>query len=258
MRSPDHIRCEEQARGLEAGGFAQSATVGWRLVGGLELMADSPCGSPRRDVIYSVRVGSPRIDQTAQTTSDVPVRQVIVNSRFRARRYWSWVGQANNIGLLHLERALQYSEYVRPICLPGLDYVLKDRSRCTVMGWGLPRVNGAWEAPQSRPGGVGQGLGTRGGVPRTDGSEPLSPEPLPGPSCQALLSKVVFPLRAAACLGNGWDGRKSSVPQELRIGTETVAGCGAWAVSGEEEDFGGRGGRKGGSWTREGPGRPWG
>lgn len=126
--------------------------------GALELMADSPCASPRPDVTYSVRVGSPWINQTAQTTSDVPVRQVIVNSRFRARRYWSWVGQANNIGLLHLERALKYSNYVGPICLPGLDYVLKDRSRCTVMGWGLPRVNGEREAPQNRLGG-GDGTG---------------------------------------------------------------------------------------------------
>ncbi|XP_011385642.2 probable threonine protease PRSS50, partial [Pteropus vampyrus] len=100
------------------------------------------------DVIYSVRVGSPWINQTAQTTSDVPVRRLIVNSRFQSRRYWSWVGKANNIGLLQLERSLKYSEYVWPICLPGLDYELKDYSVCTVMGWGLPRVDGRW--PQFR------------------------------------------------------------------------------------------------------------
>ncbi|XP_023376369.1 probable threonine protease PRSS50 [Pteropus vampyrus] len=94
------------------------------------------------DVIYSVRVGSPWINQTAQTASDVPVRRLIVNSRFQSRRYWSWVGKANNIGLLQLERSLKYSEYVWPICLPGLDYELKDYSVCTVMGWGLPRVDG--------------------------------------------------------------------------------------------------------------------
>ncbi|XP_032988679.1 probable threonine protease PRSS50 isoform X2 [Rhinolophus ferrumequinum] len=99
-------------------------------------------------VTYSVRVGSPWTDQTAQTTSDVPVRQFVINRRFRSRRLWSWVGRANNIALLQLEQAVRYSQHVWPICLPGLDYMLKDGSLCTVTGWGLPRVNGKW--PQSR------------------------------------------------------------------------------------------------------------
>uniref|UniRef100_A0A8C8YR25 Probable threonine protease PRSS50 n=1 Tax=Prolemur simus TaxID=1328070 RepID=A0A8C8YR25_PROSS len=102
----------------------------------------------QRDVSYSVRVGSPWIDQVTQTTSDIPVLQVIVNSRYQARRYWSWVGQHNNIGLLKLKRMLQYNNYVWPICLPGLDYVLKDNSVCTVTGWGLPKAEGVW--PQFR------------------------------------------------------------------------------------------------------------
>ncbi|XP_008571880.1 PREDICTED: probable threonine protease PRSS50 [Galeopterus variegatus] len=100
------------------------------------------------DVLYSVRVGSPWIDQMTQTTSDIPVLQVIVNSRYRSRRYWSWVGRANNIGLLKLEWVLSYNKYVWPVCLPGLDYVLKDSSLCTVTGWGLPKVDGEW--PQFR------------------------------------------------------------------------------------------------------------
>lgn len=99
---------------------------------------------------YSVRVGSPWIDQTSQTTSDVLVRQVIVNSRFRSHRLWSWVGQANNIALLQLEKRLKYSKYIWPICLPGLDYEVKDQSVCTVTGWGLPRAEGESEPP--RPG----------------------------------------------------------------------------------------------------------
>ncbi|XP_015423743.1 PREDICTED: probable threonine protease PRSS50 [Myotis davidii] len=99
-------------------------------------------------VTYSVRVGSPWLDKRAQTTADVRVREVILNSRFRSRRYWSWVGQANNIALLQLERTLNYSKYVWPICLPGLDYRVKDFSICTVTGWGLPRANGTW--PQFR------------------------------------------------------------------------------------------------------------
>ncbi|XP_039084209.1 probable threonine protease PRSS50 [Hyaena hyaena] len=102
----------------------------------------------QNEFIYSVRVGSPRIDQTSQTTTDVPALWVIVNRRYQSHRYWSWVGQANNIALLKLAWPLKYSKYVWPICLPGLDFEVKDHSVCTVTGWGLPRVDGVW--PQFR------------------------------------------------------------------------------------------------------------
>ncbi|XP_024421731.2 probable threonine protease PRSS50 [Desmodus rotundus] len=102
----------------------------------------------QKDASYSVRVGSPKMDQMAQTASDVPVHQVIVNRRFRPRRLWSWVGQAHNIALLQLRWALTFSKYVWPICLPDMEHVVKDRSLCTVTGWGLPKVNGKW--PQSQ------------------------------------------------------------------------------------------------------------
>ncbi|XP_037383752.1 probable threonine protease PRSS50 [Talpa occidentalis] len=98
----------------------------------------------QRDTVYSVRVGIPWIDQMAQTSSEVLVSQVIVNRRYRAQRYWSWVGQLHNIGLLKLQEELKYSSYVWPICLPGLDRVPKAGSRCTVTGWGLPKFNGTW------------------------------------------------------------------------------------------------------------------
>ncbi|XP_003794621.1 probable threonine protease PRSS50 [Otolemur garnettii] len=102
----------------------------------------------QRDVFYSVRIGSPWIDQTTQTTSDVPVLQVIVNSKYKAQRYWSWIGRANNIGLLKLKQVLQYNKYIWPICLPGLDFILQEHTLCTVTGWGLPKVDGIW--PQFR------------------------------------------------------------------------------------------------------------
>ncbi|XP_028373613.2 probable threonine protease PRSS50 [Phyllostomus discolor] len=102
----------------------------------------------QKDVNYSVLVGSPQMDQAAPTAAEVPVRQVIVNSRYRARRLWSWVGQAHNIALLQLQWALPFSKYVWPICLPEIEHVVKPNSLCTVTGWGLPRANGKW--PQSR------------------------------------------------------------------------------------------------------------
>ncbi|XP_073916413.1 probable threonine protease PRSS50 [Castor canadensis] len=87
-------------------------------------------------VNYTVRVGSPWIDQMTKTSSDIAVLQVIVHSRYRSERYWSWVGRANDIGLLKLQQVLQYSKYVWPVCLPGLEYEVQDGSICTVTGWG--------------------------------------------------------------------------------------------------------------------------
>ncbi|XP_038178213.1 probable threonine protease PRSS50 [Arvicola amphibius] len=103
----------------------------------------------QQNVMYTVRVGSPWINQTTKTSADVPVHQIIVNSDYQARRYWSWVGRANDIGLLKLQWGLKYSKYVWPICLPGLEYAVEDNSLCTVTGWGYPKVNGRWPQFQS-------------------------------------------------------------------------------------------------------------
>lgn len=136
-------------------------------MGCLELMTDSPRCSPRHNFTYSVRVGSPRIDQISPTTSDVPAYQVILNKWYRSHRYWSWVGRAHDIALLKLVGPLKYNKYVWPICLPGLDYEVKDGSLCTVTGWGLPRFDGESEPPQTGWGvcggeDLGAGRGLRG------------------------------------------------------------------------------------------------
>ncbi|KAK2091029.1 hypothetical protein P7K49_030313 [Saguinus oedipus] len=89
-----------------------------------------------------------------QTASDVSVLQVIVHSRYRAQRFWSWVGKANDIGLLKLGQELKYSKYIWPVCLPGRDYVVKDHSLCTVTGWGLSKADGESKPPQTRAGAV--------------------------------------------------------------------------------------------------------
>lgn len=99
---------------------------------------------------YTVRVGSPWIDQVTRTTSDVPVLQVILNPSYQPQRYWSWVGQANDIGLLKLQHELNFSNYVWPICLPDLNFQVEEGCRCTVMGWGLSKAKG--ESQPLRPG----------------------------------------------------------------------------------------------------------
>ncbi|XP_031199963.1 probable threonine protease PRSS50 [Mastomys coucha] len=98
----------------------------------------------QKHVNYTVRAGSPWINQTTGTSSDVPVHRIIINSGYQPRRYWSWVGRVHDIGLLKLKWGLKYSKYVWPICLPGLDYIVDDSSLCTVIGWGYPRANDVW------------------------------------------------------------------------------------------------------------------
>lgn len=129
------------------------------------VMTDSPRASPRDNFTYSVRLGSPRIDQMSPTTSDVPAPQVILNKRYRSHRYWSWVGRAHDIALLKLMWPLKYNKYVWPICLPGLDFEVKDGALCTVTGWGLPRFDGESEPPQ-----IGGG---EGGRPRSRPGSPM-------------------------------------------------------------------------------------
>lgn len=128
-------------------------------------------------------MGSPWVDQISKSAVDVLAQHVIVNSHYRSRWYWSGVGWANDIALLKLERPLKYNKYVWPICLPGLDYALKDHAFCTVTGWGLPRVDGKSEPPHSRVGGVGEDLGAGQGLPWADISETPPPgTPSPPPS----------------------------------------------------------------------------
>ncbi|XP_004640833.1 probable threonine protease PRSS50 [Octodon degus] len=117
------------------------------LIASRWVLAVAHCVS-QHDVNYTVRVGSPWIDKLTPTSSDVQVLQVIMNPGYHPQRYWSWVGQANNIGLLRLQHPLNYSKYVWPICLPNLDDNVEDGYLCTVMGWGLARADGAW--PQFR------------------------------------------------------------------------------------------------------------
>lgn len=131
------------------------------------------------------------MDRVAQTTAEVPVRQVIVNSRFRARRLWSWIGHAHNIALLQLQRPLTFSKYVWPICLPNLEHPVETHSLCTVTGWGLPGVNGESQPPRTG-GWCATGPGHRLGSAGTGQSETsLPPAPCPalpsGSGAQRLL-----------------------------------------------------------------------
>uniref|UniRef100_UPI00398F3FF3 transmembrane protease serine 12-like n=1 Tax=Pristiophorus japonicus TaxID=55135 RepID=UPI00398F3FF3 len=58
------------------------------------------------------------------------VRKVIVHHQFEAR------SMINDIALLHLRSAMEYSDYVQPICVPVNGTVLADIHLCFITGWG--------------------------------------------------------------------------------------------------------------------------
>ncbi|XP_031353250.1 melanization protease 1-like [Photinus pyralis] len=48
----------------------------------------------------------------------------------------------NDIGLIRLSRNVEYSEYIRPICLPTVNSKLEDGVQLAVSGWGITESRG--------------------------------------------------------------------------------------------------------------------
>lgn len=59
-----------------------------------------------------------------------PITQIILHPNYVD------IGFINDISLLKTESNIIFSDYVRPICLPPTNNILKDGRICTVIGWG--------------------------------------------------------------------------------------------------------------------------
>lgn len=46
------------------------------------------------------------------------------------------VGFVNDVSLLRLEHEVNFTDFVRPVCLPSKDTSIRDGRMCTVVGWG--------------------------------------------------------------------------------------------------------------------------
>ncbi|XP_006893103.1 PREDICTED: probable threonine protease PRSS50 [Elephantulus edwardii] len=62
----------------------------------------------QQNFIYSVLVGSTVMGSWHPNVYSMSVAQVLLNPRFRLRRYWSWIGRDNDIALLKLHAAIKY------------------------------------------------------------------------------------------------------------------------------------------------------
>lgn len=59
-----------------------------------------------------------------------PIIKIVIHSGYVD------TGFINDISLLQMESPVVFSDYVRPICLPSTDSVLRNGKICTVIGWG--------------------------------------------------------------------------------------------------------------------------
>lgn len=65
-----------------------------------------------------------------------PYEQVKTVSRIFIHPEYVETGYINDIALLQLATPVQFSDYIRPVCLPASHQLPPDGSLCTVVGWG--------------------------------------------------------------------------------------------------------------------------
>ena len=73
---------------------------------------------------------------TRRTASPVFVRTrnvsvIVKHDDFNSEHYYG-----NDIALLLLSEPVNFDEFLRPVCLPPINFDLKPETRCTVVGWG--------------------------------------------------------------------------------------------------------------------------
>lgn len=93
--------------------------------------------------LLSVRLGDTDIlrtdDDRESKPVDLRVTETIVHENFRLQTYY------NDIALLKLEKPVNFTDYIRPICLPGPEMAKEDLMGYfgTVVGWGATAFGGS-------------------------------------------------------------------------------------------------------------------
>ncbi|XP_073491616.1 serine protease 33-like [Aquarana catesbeiana] len=91
---------------------------------------------------YEVYLGLYRLDVDSPHTVIANVRTIIVNDNFVS------TGDIGDIALVRLAMAVNYTQYIKPICLPSSSATFPCGAECWVTGWGdisfdgTPPVNG--------------------------------------------------------------------------------------------------------------------
>ncbi|KAJ2952130.1 hypothetical protein O0L34_g4408 [Tuta absoluta] len=107
------------------------------------VMSAAHCVSTFWEHYYEIRVGMLRRFSFSPQQSNHKITHIIVN------KFYSKEDMKNDVSLLKVEPAIQFSRWVRPICLPGLETAGADwlwgppaGTKCTTVGWGATVEHG--------------------------------------------------------------------------------------------------------------------
>ncbi|GAB6019517.1 hypothetical protein CHUAL_001093 [Chamberlinius hualienensis] len=101
------------------------------------LLSAAHCFYNEVDNYWTARLGMLR------RGSQAPYEQIFRTSHIIIHPQYVKVGFINDVALLRLETPVQFSDYVRPICLPSLsEESIVNGRMCTVIGWGQLQETG--------------------------------------------------------------------------------------------------------------------
>uniref|UniRef100_A0A8C9AV19 Peptidase S1 domain-containing protein n=1 Tax=Phocoena sinus TaxID=42100 RepID=A0A8C9AV19_PHOSS len=81
---------------------------------------------------YRILLGYHRLRTPTSHSRQASVYRVIVNTDFNKHYY-----MGSDITLLQLYRPVDFSDYIRPVCLPGPNTQLPPHTSCWITGWGM-------------------------------------------------------------------------------------------------------------------------
>ncbi|CAL8143902.1 unnamed protein product [Orchesella dallaii] len=105
---------------------------GATLISSRWLLSAGHCFYHAQDDHWVARLGTLRRGATVLS----PYEQVIRITHVFLHPEYKDVGFINDVSLLRLEKEVNFTDYVRPVCLPGKESKIRDGRMCTVVGWG--------------------------------------------------------------------------------------------------------------------------
>ncbi|KAG8513569.1 LOW QUALITY PROTEIN: Polyserase-2, partial [Galemys pyrenaicus] len=91
---------------------------------------------------YEVKLGAHELNSHSYDTEVLTVQQVISHSSYHQE------GSQGDIALLRLSKPVNFSRYIRPVCLPAANASFPNGLMCTVTGWGHVAPSVSLQAPK--------------------------------------------------------------------------------------------------------------
>eukprot|EP00062_Callorhinchus_milii_P023847 gi/632983130/ref/XP_007908494.1/ PREDICTED: enteropeptidase [Callorhinchus milii] len=77
------------------------------------------------------------LNPTSPQTQKLNVDRIVMNPHYNKR------SKDSDVALIHLGRALTYTAYIQPVCLPDRSQFFPSGLKCTIAGWGYASENGS-------------------------------------------------------------------------------------------------------------------